>query len=141
MHKIVKYLIALAAILLSILALSLWYFSPMFESIPKPTGVYGVGIVTKQVTDSSRQEIYSTNPNDKRSFVVDLYYPSAKSDTRYPFQPAMLQAFKQEFAAHSPLPYFVWHMLLRNITSYAQPNAPLAPADKPYPVSDGQEHG
>lgn len=134
MHKIIKYFISFTAILLSILALSLWYFSPMFDPIPKPTGTYGVGIVTQEITDLTRQEIYSTNPDDKRSFVVDLYYPAAKSDTQYPFQPAILQAFKQEFAAHSSLPYFVWHMLLRNMMSYAQPNAPLAQQIKPYPV-------
>ncbi|OPA79190.1 lipase [Paenibacillus selenitireducens] len=47
---------------------------PVF-SMPEPTGKYGIGTVSRQLTDEARGETYSADPNDKRELMVNIWYP------------------------------------------------------------------
>jgi dienelactone hydrolase len=113
----------------------LWCFSPIFNSFPKPTGLFDVGIVTANFVDETRPEVHSKDPHAKREIVVDFYYPTIKSGTskKYPYQPQHLEATKKVKATYTKIPAFVWNNLLSGIQSYAAPHAPIA-LDKPFPV-------
>jgi len=110
------------------------YFCPVWAPLPKLTGAYGVGINTKQLVDLDRSEIYSKDSNDKRMLMVDLYYPTRKTDQLYLYQPEMLKAFSQEVTAHSHLPGFIWNSLLTGLKGYAQPNAQIINTKPNYPI-------
>lgn len=68
--------------------------------LPKPTGSFAVGTVIYNWTDSSRDDIVSENPNDKRQLIVQIWYPaeSRKDAALAPYMPEMSvlrTAFKQ----------------------------------------------
>ncbi len=44
--------------------------------LPELTGAYAVGIVEKYLVDESREEKYTTDPNDKREIKVQIWYPA-----------------------------------------------------------------
>lgn len=43
---------------------------------PTPPGPYAIGSVIYDWTDTARAETYSSNPNDKRELVVQVWYPA-----------------------------------------------------------------
>ncbi len=47
---------------------------PVF-TMPEPTGGYGVGTISRQLTDESREETLSADPNDKRKLMINVWYP------------------------------------------------------------------
>lgn len=46
------------------------------NSLPIPTGPHKVGRTSFELTDHDRNEIYSSNPDDKRKLVIWVWYPS-----------------------------------------------------------------
>ena len=47
---------------------------PVFE-FPKSTGPFQVGTEVRHLTDPHRREILSSNPNDPRELMVQIWYP------------------------------------------------------------------
>ncbi|MHA2425751.1 MAG: alpha/beta hydrolase family protein, partial [Candidatus Thorarchaeota archaeon] len=48
---------------------------PMFV-LPEPTGQYNVGTTDFELTDTSREETFTTNPDDYRRFLIQAWYPA-----------------------------------------------------------------
>ncbi len=44
--------------------------------LPKPHGPYNIGTVSIRMTDSTRKEIYTSEPNDDRNILVTVWYPT-----------------------------------------------------------------
>jgi dienelactone hydrolase len=59
-------------------SLPLWILP--FNPSPEPTGPYKVGTVTYAWGDTSRQEIYTDDPNDHRELPVQVWYPVDLAD-------------------------------------------------------------
>jgi predicted dienelactone hydrolase len=103
-------------------------------TLPTPPGAYSIGSVLYHWTDTSRDEIYSSNPNDKRELMVQIWYPAqstAKTET-IPFidnadvaLPALSKVIQ--------IPAFVLEHL-RLVTTHTYRNAPIRDSRLPYPV-------
>lgn len=50
---------------------------PVFH-FPQPGGKYGIGTLTYHWVDENRPEIFTTNPNDHRELLVQIWYPAEK---------------------------------------------------------------
>lgn len=44
--------------------------------LPEPTGPFDVGTVSVRLRDVNRDEIYTADPNDKREFMAQFWYPA-----------------------------------------------------------------
>lgn len=62
-----------------VIAVALPALLPVF-SLEKPTGPFQVGTVTYDWTDEKRMEEATKEPNDKRELMVQVWYPSEKTD-------------------------------------------------------------
>ncbi len=98
-----------------------------------PTGQYAVG--------NSRYHWVMENQNqslDKRNeFNVDVFYPSSsepKEKRTFRYQPKKMDALAIVKAQHSYTPQCIWHCLLSNMYSYAEPNAAISTKEIKYPV-------
>ncbi|WET76540.1 hypothetical protein P3102_20670 [Amycolatopsis sp. QT-25] len=66
-------------------AVAAWAFPvPVF---PVPSGAFAVGTRMLQWTDSLRPETFTADPLDRRTVVVQLWYPAQKSPTNTPQAP------------------------------------------------------
>lgn len=56
--------------------------SPVFAGgkLPEPTGAYPVGTIKYEWTDESRLETFTKKTDDKRSLLVQVWYPTEKAD-------------------------------------------------------------
>lgn len=50
---------------------------PVFR-FPQPTGKYGIGTLTYHWVDENRPEVFTTDPNDHRELLVQVWYPADK---------------------------------------------------------------
>lgn len=74
-----KVVLVVAALVLAGGGYFLYRVSPKIPDRPfeRPAGPYGVGTREFDWTDSSRAEPYTTNPDDRRRVVVQVWYPVA----------------------------------------------------------------
>ena len=122
--------VKVAAVLLLLVVVGGGYFlyrvSPKIPERPflKPSGPYPVGTREYDWTDSSRAEPYTTNPDDKRRVVVQVWYPAvaAGGDTaRYLIRP-------DEFASR------LGARAARKARTNSVLEAPVAASDSAFPV-------
>ncbi len=104
------------------------------QQLPPPTGPYSVGTISFELVDSTRNEIYSDNPNEPRALLVQLWYPATPAATagRVPW---LEYADRQIpiIAESAGLPAFMFsHM--RQFFTHAYLDAPLADALPIYPI-------
>lgn len=102
--------------------------------LPTPTGVYKIGTVAYDWVDSSRNEIYSKNPADKREIMVQIWYPASPASNA-PTGPWMnrLDVVGPVMANYIRLPSFMLdHLNLTRTNSY--PDAPLSNQETRYPI-------
>jgi predicted dienelactone hydrolase len=122
---------------LSLLLTALFAAVPVLLPVPTtpaPTGPHKVGTLTLTLTDSSRKELYSGNPNDPRKFMIQVWYPArpANNAQTAPWMPnADIVAPAIAHFLHLP-DFFLNHLELSRTSSYE--NAPLDPSGGPYPV-------
>lgn len=76
--KILTGLIVGVGVVGVILFIALRTLLPVFV-FPKPTGPYAIGTVTYDWVDTSRLEIFSTDPTHNRELVVQVWYPAKNS--------------------------------------------------------------
>lgn len=124
------------ALLWWVVAVTLPVILPVI-SLPTPLSSYKVGSVLYHWTDTTRDEIYSSKPNDKRELMVQIWYPakstkSMATATTIPFidnadvaLPALAQVLQ--------IPGFVLEHL-RLVTTNTYRNAPIRDDRSPYPV-------
>jgi dienelactone hydrolase len=131
MNKFLKRLILIFLTIVVIGALVGQYFCPLFHNLPQPTGPYSVGNVlyhwrtTQTILDPKYQE-----------FNGEVFYPTTKAQSlkKFNYQPHKIDALKEILATDSSIPRFIWKQLLSNITTFTEPNTPLAPTESLYPV-------
>jgi predicted dienelactone hydrolase len=105
---------------------------PVFR-IPQPTGAYAIGTLTYHWVDRSRPETFTSDPNDRRELMVQIWYPAAvgPSSPTVPYldDPSVLVPL----AGLLRLPGFVFGHL-KYVTTNAVASAPVAAGRSSYPV-------
>lgn len=106
---------------------------PVF-SLPKPTGQYPVGTTSFVLTDTSRYEIYTADPQDKRVTYVQAWYPAQINSDSEPgkmwIDPERMSRAVTDYIS---LPDFLFdHIALVKSNSY--PNASIAEQEAAYPI-------
>ncbi len=105
---------------------------PVFR-FPHPSGPYGIGTLTYHWVDPSRPEVFTSDPNNRRELMVQIWYP-AKDIPSSPRAP-----YVQDPGALGPLarllhlPEFIFGHL-KYVTTDAIPSAPVANGEPSYPV-------
>ncbi len=105
------------------------YLCPLLYVFPHPTGHYSVGYSNYHWQDLQRKVTIECN--------VEIFYPSAMPKNvhnKFAYQPHKLKALEPIYAADSWLPRFVWHCMVSNMMSYAEPDAVIAATESAYPV-------
>ncbi|BBH23441.1 carboxylic ester hydrolase [Paenibacillus baekrokdamisoli] len=73
-----KSLLSIVVLAVSGVSVYLSMLLPVF-SMPEPTGSYAIGTISRHLTDQSRGETFSADPNDKRELMVNVWYPVDRS--------------------------------------------------------------
>ena len=106
---------------------------PVF-SFPPPSGPYEIGTLTYHWVDDARAEVFTTDPNDRRELMAQIWYPAKgnSSSRRAPYvQDADVLATAQ--ARLHNLPEFTLSHF-RYVTTNAIPSAPMADNVPSHPV-------
>lgn len=108
-------------------------FFPIFR-FEEPTGPHGIGTVTYHLIDTSRREVFTPNPNDKREIMIQVWYPSEKNKKGV-FAPYIQNHYGVAAAICELLgfPKFLFAHL-KYVKSYAIENVEMDEAKKTYPV-------
>ena len=95
--------------------------------LPMPSGKYGVGTMVFDLTDNTREETWTPDPNDRRRVVVQMWYPIAHSASpNYAPYIAEAKALKPSLEKYwSDMP---------TVRSHAVSMAPIAPGAEKFPV-------
>ncbi len=126
-------------ILLCIVSLVLPILLPVFH-LRTPSGPYQIGTVTYHWTDSSRREIFSKNPADRRQLVAQVWYPVKcdQSSARAPYvddAAAMSAGLTHALSSSGllKLPSFFFDYF-KYVRTQAIPDAPVATDKASFPV-------
>lgn len=101
-------------------------------SIPAPDGPYQVGTALYELTDTSRQELYSGR-DEARRFQVQVWYPAEPepSDERAPWM-SRAEVFAPAIADYIGMPsFFLDHLALVELPAYRHAEAATAEAGFP----------
>ncbi len=122
-----------AAILVMVISMVLPLILPVFK-FPKPTGSYAIGELTYYWTDSSRPELFTLDPNDKRQLMAQVWYP-AVDEPSAPRAPYIPDASNVTAAISKLLnmPPFLFDQL-KYVTTNAVEGAPISSNQSSYPV-------
>ena len=102
-------------------------------SLPAPSGPYQVGTRGYELTDSSRQEIYSGR-EEARRFQIQVWYPAEvdPSDERSPWM-SRVEIFAPAIATYIHMPsFFLDHLALVKVPAYQE--AKVASTGEPFPI-------
>ncbi len=67
--------LVIIALILCVATIQIDIFLPMFQ-VPTPTGEYEIGTTHFELTDLSRNETFTTTPDDHRRFSIRTWYPT-----------------------------------------------------------------
>ncbi|MEP6988592.1 MAG: carboxylic ester hydrolase, partial [Chloroflexota bacterium] len=106
---------------------------PVFH-FPKPTGPYAIGTTTYHWVDTDRPELFTTDPNDQRELMAQVWYP-AKDEPSAPRAPYIQDAesITPALARLTHLPVFLFSHF-KYVTTNAVADAPVAQDQAQYPV-------
>jgi hypothetical protein len=106
---------------------------PVFR-FPRPTGPYAIGSVTYHWVDASRPELFTTDPNDHRELMAQVWYP-AKDEPSAPRVQHMenADAISAAMARIVHLPRFFFAHF-KYVMTNAVSHAPLADDKRAYPA-------
>jgi dienelactone hydrolase len=110
------------------------YFSLVSQlDFQQPTGIYAVGRTTMQWVDQARLEPLTATPDDRRSIVIEIWYPAEPgTGTLAPYFPN-LALIADGLVASGEVA--VWHVFgLRFVRSYSLLNARVDSSTNNYPV-------
>lgn len=116
-----------------LVSLSLPIMLPVFH-FPKPTGPYAIGTLTYHWVDTSRPELFTTDPTDHREIMAQVWYP-AKNEPSAPRAPYIQDAASvtPAMARLTHLPEFLFTHF-KYVTTNAVAAAPVAEDRSIYPV-------
>lgn len=120
-------------VLVLVVAIALPVLLPVFH-FPQPTGPYAIGTVAYHWTDSSRPELFTSDPDDHRELMAQVWYP-AKSQPSAPRAPYIqdADAVTAAMARLIRFPAFLFTHF-REVTTNAVASAPMADDESSYPV-------
>jgi hypothetical protein len=129
--------VAGCAIILCILGMGLSAALPIVLPVfhfPRPSGPYQIGTLTSHWVDTSRHELFSTDPHAHRELMAQIWYP-VKGDTSSAHVPYVqdASALSSAVARALHLPGFTFDYF-QDITTNAIPSAPVANDEPSYPV-------
>jgi len=105
---------------------------PVFH-LPHPTGPYAIGTVTYHWVDSARAEVFTSDPEDRRELMVQVWYPG-KGDRSAPRAPYVQDSRVLPPLAHLlRLPGFVLGHF-EYVTTNAIASARVSDRESSYPV-------
>jgi predicted dienelactone hydrolase len=102
-------------------------------SLPAPGGPYQVGTRSYELTDPTRQEIYS-GKEEARRFQIQVWYPAQVSpaDARAPWM-SRADIFAPAIATYIHMPsFFLDHLALVRMPAYQE--SEFAPTHEPFPL-------
>jgi hypothetical protein len=112
---------------------------PVF-SFPKPIGPYGIGTASFHWVDSGRQEVFSTNPKERRELMVQIWYPAdhqqeGERDTYVSDAAILSEALASTLSSNGliKLPPFVFNHF-RYVRTNVLLNVPLVRSKEKFPV-------
>jgi len=123
----------LVALVLFVGAYSLPILLPI-PKLPEASGPFKVGTFSMMLTDNSRKELYSGNPNDQRRIMIQVWYP-AEPQPDDKVAPWMDRADLIGPAISRFLnlpPFFLDHLKYAQTGAYL--NVPISEAKENYPV-------
>lgn len=128
-HIIWSFLLAFLLAVSAILPILL----PVFK-IDAPSGPYSVGTVTYHWTDTSREEILTDTPNDRRELLVQLWYPAQidQASAKALYMPEYRQ-FGQAMQQEYKIPAFIFHYF-SHVKTNSYVTAPLSAEQAQYPL-------
>lgn len=132
-RRIVNIVGIVLGVVVIVIAAALPASFPVFQ-LPDPTGPYAVGTTSFAITDDSRPEIFTPDPEDKRLVYVQVWYP-AESTAGHTQMPMWIDPKKitRALAKDFLMPEFIFdHFPLLKSNSYL--DAPLAAHETTYPV-------
>jgi predicted dienelactone hydrolase len=132
-NRAVSFLGAGVGVLVLLISFALPILMPVFH-FPNPSGPYAIGTLTYHWIDTSRPELFTTDPNDYRQLVAQVWYPAMQepSAPRAPYiQDAEVVTPAIGRLLH--LPGFVFSHL-KYVTTHAVAAAPIAVNQPSYPV-------
>jgi hypothetical protein len=120
-------------VLMLVISIGLPILVPIFH-FPKPTGPYAIGTVTYHWVDSSRPELFTTDPNDHRELMAQVWYP-AKNEPAAARAPYIqdADAVTPALARLTHLPGFLFTHF-KYVTTNSLISAPIADDTSSYPV-------
>jgi len=75
MVKVIRTIVySICILFMMITGFLLWFFP--INSMPIPTGPYGIGTITYELTDNNRMEIYGDQPGTPRKIRFQVWYPA-----------------------------------------------------------------
>lgn len=107
---------------------------PAVPTLPQPDGRYALGTQIYRWTDASRDEPHTADPADRRSVIAQVWYPT---DRREPSDGVARLAYIDGIGSLPSTVSVMPSFLMRRydqIDAHAEPLAPLAPSDQPWPV-------
>ncbi len=114
-------------------SISLDIIFPVF-TLPEPTGTYEIGTVTFELTDESREEVFTGFVGDYRRILIQAWYPAGPVSSQEPVpyvEDPQLFGMGIEYSFGFPA-FMVSHLPLIKTHSYR--NAPLSNGESSYPV-------
>jgi predicted dienelactone hydrolase len=132
-NRAVSFLGAGMGVLVLLISIALPILMPVFH-FPKPSGPYAIGTLTYHWIDTSRPELFTTDPNDHRELIAQVWYP-AKKEPSAPRAPYIQDAevVTPAIGRLLHLPGFVFSYL-KYVTTNAVASAPIADSQSSYPV-------
>jgi len=114
----------------------LWYVSPIFKLFPKPSGPHSVGTIVVELTDINRKETFLGSPDEIRTLVARIFYPSKQGDNfeKYPYLGNKMPYYQKFVASYYHIPECIAKLFLRGIDTHSYINAPVAHEQSAYPV-------
>jgi len=125
--------IVIVSLVLMVTSVTLDSMLPVFV-LPEPSGAYNVGTINFELTDNSRNETFTQDPDDFRRILIQAWYPTDDTTGLVPIpyieSPTEFGvAIGQSFGFPSII---VSHFSLVKTHSYR--DAPLSDAESEYPV-------
>ena len=102
--------------------------------LPKPHGPYDIGTVSIRMTDSTRKEIYTSEPNDDRNILVKVWYPTDNKESNKPVTYWDKEGLTgKAYSLNADMGTF-WYKHLSDIKTNSFAEAPIANKEKNYPI-------
>lgn len=125
--------VTILAIMYSAVAVVLPILLPVF-TFDKPKGPYKIGTVTYDWVDNQRDEILTSDPNDKRELMVQIWYPAdAKAKGRTQVYHSNIDVFAEGYNKMFNFPKFLFSSI-GYVKTHSIENAEISNAEPSYPV-------